>query len=58
MYKLKSMSAGLDTPPRKMLSIYDKVIKPIMCYNNEIRVAMKNCVSYDIRDETVFWEKK
>ena len=57
VYKLKSMSAGLDIPPRKMVSIYDKVIKLIMCCNSEIWGAMNNCVSYDIRDETVFWEK-
>ena len=51
------MSAGLDIPPRKMLSIYDKVIKPIMCYNSEIWGVMNDCVPYEVGDEIMF-EKK
>ena len=57
VYKLESMGAGWDIPPRKCYLYMTKLLSPLCVKSTEIRAAMKNCVSYDNRDETVLREK-
>ena len=56
-YKLFSMTAGVDIPPKQMMSLFDKLIKPVLCYNSEIWGSLISVVTNNTKCENDFWKK-
>ena len=51
------MTAGVDIPPKQMMSLFDKLIKPVLCYNSEIWGSLISVVTNNTKCENDFWQK-